>query len=255
MYRVGLIVPSSNVTMETEIPQLLHRHADGYGTRWTFHSSRARLHTVDVKSLACMVDDGERCAAELGDADIDVVVYACLVALMAAGAGAHVTTEKRLHEVLSQGGSTSVPVVSSAGALVRTLDSLGFERVAVIAPYMPNLTRLVIDCMENSGITVVDNISLSVADNRAVGRLDPAALSGHASRLDLRSADAIVLSACVQMPSLPAVQRVQDETGLPVVTAATSTTREILLALGLEPIVPDAGAALGPLSVRTEEPA
>jgi maleate isomerase len=57
------------------------------------------------------------------------------------------------------------------------------------------------------------------------------------------------------MPSLPAVQRVQDETGLPVVTAATSTTREILLALGLEPIVPDAGAALGPLSVRTEEPA
>jgi maleate isomerase len=109
--------------------------------------------------------------------------------------------------------------------------------------------------MENSGVTIVDSISLSVADNRMVGRLDPAALSGHVSRLNLGSADAIVLSACVQMPSLPAVQRVQDETGLPVVTAATSTTREILLALGLEPIVPDAGVALGPLSVRTEEPA
>ena len=245
MRRVGLIVPSSNVTMETEIPQLLGRRADASEEKWSFHSSRARLHTVDAKSLACMLDDGNRCAAELGDADVDVVAYACLVAVMTAGAGAHKETETRLGKVVSNGRSEPVPVVSSAGALVRTLQNLDLRRVAIVAPYKPALTQLVIEYMEGSGITVIDSISLSVTDNRMVGRLDPVALSDHVSKLRLQSAQAIVLSACVQMPSLPMVQPVQDMTGLPVLTAATSTTREILLALGLEASVPNAGVALG----------
>ena len=245
--RVGLIVPSSNITMETEIPQLLRRHADAEDMQWTFHSSRARLHTVDTESLARMLDDGDRCAAELGDADINVVAYACLVAVMASGAGAHEATERRLSGVLAQGRSGPLPVVSSAGALVRTLASLGLRRVAMVAPYRPELTSVVIDYIEGSRLSVVDSVSLSVPDNCMVGRLDPANLPEQVAKLELDSADAIVLSACVQMPSLPMVQSVQDRVGLPVVTAATATVREILLALGLEANVPGAGAALGSL--------
>ena len=39
-HRIGLVVPSSNITVETEIPALLTRHADA---RFTFHSSRMEL--------------------------------------------------------------------------------------------------------------------------------------------------------------------------------------------------------------------
>ena len=56
--------------------------------------------------------------------------------------------------------------------------------------------------------------------------------------------DALVLSCCVQMPSLEVVSTVEDELGTLVVTAATATARSILLSLGLEPVVPNAGAAL-----------
>lgn len=253
MKRIGLIVPSSNTTMETEIPELLRRHSELNGTQWTFHSSRARLHTVDLESLACMVNDGERCVAEVTDADVDVIAYACLVALMSRGAGAHVATEKRFGEVAAESRKNrEIPIVSSAGALVRTLRELGLHRVAIVAPYMPNLTKLVIDYIQSAGIAVVDSISLSVADNLMVGRLDPAALPGYASRLNLSAADGIVLSACVQMPSLSSVQRVQDQTGLPVVTAATATTREILRAMGFEPRIPNAGAALAGDAARQE---
>jgi maleate isomerase len=246
--RIGLIVPSSNTTMETEIPELLRRHGEQYGTSATFHSSRARLHTVDAESLARMVADSDRCAEELGDADVDVVAYACLVAVMAQGPGAHTRVEDRLLAVLGTTRSSDAPMTSSAGALVRTLTDLGLRRVAVVAPYMPALTELVVGYLEDSGISVADSVSLSVADNCAVGRLDPANLPDHVARLDTSGVDGIVLSACVQMPSLPAVQAVEDALGLPVVTAATATTREILLALGLEPQVTGAGAALGTTS-------
>jgi maleate isomerase len=249
--RIGLVVPSSNTTMETEIPELLRRHGELHGSSVTFHSSRARLHTVDAESLARMVADSDRCVAELGDAEVDVVAYACLVAVMVGGPGAHVAVEGRLQAVLRASRSSTAPVTSSAGALVRTLQDLRLRRVALVAPYMPTLTDQVVEYVRRSGVEVADSLSLSVADNCAVGRLDPTNLVQHVKRLDTTAVDGIVLSACVQMPSLPVVQYVEDALGLPVVTAATATTREILLALGLEPNVPGGGAALSPTELAT----
>ena len=43
-YRVGLVVPSSNVTMETEIPALLRAYeAANPGLSFTFHGARMRM--------------------------------------------------------------------------------------------------------------------------------------------------------------------------------------------------------------------
>lgn len=244
--RVGLIVPSSNTTMETELPTLLGRFGRTHGVEFTFHASRARLHRVDAESLARMVDDSDRCAAEVTDADVDVVAYACLVAVMARGPGAHGEVEERLAKIVTDGRSAAARVTSSAGALVRTLPEVGLRRVAVVAPYLPPLTRLVEAYLRDAGIDVVDSVSLGVADNCEVGRLDTSRLPEHVSRLDLSQADGIVLSACVQMPSLDAVDAVEQAFGLPVVTAATATTREILTSLGLPPDVDGGGAALRP---------
>ena len=63
-------------------------------------------------------------------------------------------------------------------------------------------------------------------------------------RLDLKNIDALVLSACVQMPSLAAIQRVEDECGTPVLSASVATTHQMLVKLGLEPKVPNCGTLL-----------
>ena len=47
-----------------------------------------------------------------------------------------------------------------------------------------------------------------------------------------------------QMPSLPAIARVEAMTGKPVVSAAVATTYAMLKALDLERVVPGAGALL-----------
>lgn len=234
--RIGLIVPSSNVTMEAELPELFSRQPD----RVTFHSARMRMTSVTPEALTLMNAHGRRCAAELADADCDVLAYACLVAVMASGPGAHLAAETDL--VAAAGGGT--PVVTSAGALIDGIRSLGARRVAMIAPYAPALTDRVVAYLADAGIEVVDAISLNVTDNRAVGRLDPANLVTLTDRLDLSRSDAIVLSACVQMPSLSALSAAQHRTGLPTLSAATATARSLLLALGREPVLPDAGALL-----------
>ncbi|XVV07635.1 hypothetical protein ACQPW3_20560 [Actinosynnema sp. CA-248983] len=73
---------------------------------------------------------------------------------------------------------------------------------------------------------------------------DPAALVSIARTLDCSSADAIVLSACVQMPSLAAIEVVERESGKPVLSAAVATAHQMMRALGLRAVAPGAGALL-----------
>lgn len=244
-HHIGLIVPSSNLTMETELPRMLRAREEAEpGDRFVFHSSRARMRQVTPEQLRAMNAQAERAARELADARPDVVATACLVAIMAQGPGYHCSAEDSIRDALRAEGSEA-PVVSSAGALLAGLDALKAARVAIITPYMKPLTQKVVDYIEDAGVEIVDALSLEVADNLAVGRLDPQGLREHWRRLDLSRADALVLSACVQMPSLPVVQAVEDEAGLPVLTAATATTYRILSELGLATTVPQAGSLLG----------
>lgn len=135
-------------------------------------------------------------------------------------------------------------MVSSAGALLEGIRALGAARVAIITPYMRPLTQAVADHLTDAGVEMVDSLSLGMSDNLAVAALDPEDLLDHHQRPDLSRADALVLSACVQMPSLPAVQVVEDEVGLRVLSAGTATAYSILSRLGLEPHVPGAGRLL-----------
>lgn len=241
--RVGLIVPSSNTTMETELPELFRRQSEATGQRYTFHSARAGLKQVNREELLAMVDKAGDCARAVSDADVDVIAYACLVAVMAQGPNAHTGSEEVIATAAQENGHPA-EVTSSAGALVRTLQEMGARKIAMVAPYMLPLTQMVREYIEGAGIEVIDAISLEVDDNLAVGALDPHKLPGIARDLKHEGADAIILSACVQMPSLPAVQAVEDELGLPVITAATATTYEILKALGHTPSITGAGGLL-----------
>jgi maleate isomerase len=242
-FRIGQIVPSSNTTMETEIPAMLRRREEIMPERFTFHSSRMRMKKVTKEELAAMDHESIRCAQELSDARVDVMGYACLVAIMSAGPGYHRQSEAKLAAAAAENGGPA-PVVTSAGALIDGLNALGVRKIALIAPYVRSLTDLVIGYIEGEGIKVVDNIALEIPDNLAVGARDPLALLDIAGRLNIADADAIVLSACVQMPSLAAIQPAEERLGRPVVSAAVCTTYKLLNALGLQAQVPGAGRLL-----------
>ena len=248
-YRIGQIVPSSNTTMETELPQIFRAREASQLERFSFHSSRMRMRHVTKEELAKMDSESLRCGAELADARVDVVGYACLVAIMAMGDGYHRASETRLTAAVREAGCDA-GVVTSAGALIDGLAALGAKRISILTPYMPPLTSLVVGYLNAEGIEVVDFKAFGIADNLEVGRRNPETLLEDLEELDTTGVDAVVLSACVQMPSLSALSRAEDRLGLPVVSAASCTARSLLLKLGLAPVVPGFGAALSEKFVR-----
>ena len=243
--RIGQIVPSSNTTMETEVPALLRARETVRPERYTFHSSRMRMHRVVKEELAAMNAQGVRCAAELADARVDVMSTACLVAIMAMGPGYHRTAERELREAALAAGHADARVMTSAGALIDGLNTLGARRIALMAPYSDALTRCVVEYIEAEGFTVQDALNFRIEDNLDVGRRDPMLLLEDLRRLATAGADCVVLSACVQMQSLPAIHEAQRRLGIPVISTAICTVRRMLDLLGQEAVAPNGGALLG----------
>lgn len=243
IYRIGQIVPSSNVTMETEIPAIFKARETLFAEKFTFHSSRMRMKKVTQEELAEMDAMSLKCATELSDAQVDVMGYACLVAIMSMGRGYHCVSEVNLHQQ-TVANNFPTPIVTSAGALINGLKTMGAKQISIITPYMRALTDKVVDYIEHQGIKVKESIALEIPDNLEVAAQDPINLIQIYKQLDLTDVDILVASACVQMPSLAAIDLIETECGIPVTSAAICTTYEMMKKLGLKAQAPIGGRLL-----------
>lgn len=242
-YRIGQIVPSSNITMEAEIPAIFKARETILPERFTFHSSRMAMKKVTKQELEAMDAISLKCAQELSDAHVNVMGYACLVAIMSMGFDYHHVSEKKLHqETINNNFPT--PIVTSAGALINGLKVLGAKKVALIAPYMKPLANMVVDYIEDQGFYIVDFVTLEIPDNLEVAAQDPMNLLDIYKQLDLKDVDVLVASACVQMPSLEAINLLEKEIGIPVTSAAVCTTYEMMNKLDIEAKAPIGGSLL-----------
>ena len=109
---------------------------------------------------------------------------------------------------------------------------------------MKNLAKTVVNYISNEGFEVCDWHTLQIPNNLDVAAHDPKNLIDHAYNLKLDDVDVIVVSACVQMPSLSIIPKLEQITRKPVISAAVCTVYSMLKSLNLEPIVPDAGTLL-----------
>jgi maleate isomerase len=142
-HHIGMIVPSSNLTMETELPRMLRdREAVEPDDRFVFHCSRMRMRHVTPEELRAMNAQTERAALEVADARPDVVATACLVAIMAQGSGYHCTAEDEITGVLRRSGGDGAGGVQRGRPARRHRRARG-RRIAIITPYMKPLTKLV----------------------------------------------------------------------------------------------------------------
>jgi maleate isomerase len=87
-------------------------------------------------------------------------------------------------------------------------------------------------------------VALEIPHNLDVARDDQNELPGIMQGMKIANADVLVLSACVQMPSLAVVPNVEALTGKPVITASIATAYALLRSFTLEPVVPGASALL-----------
>jgi maleate isomerase len=130
---------------------------------------------------------------------------------------------------------TSRPFVTALQAEVEGLQAVGAARVLVASPYPIAQTERRVAILQELGFVVIAQDSLDIERNRTIAQLDPEVVVRQATTLAAGHPEADVLYLpCGSLPVVGVIDRLESETGLPVVTCVQAQVRACLTRAGYE---------------------
>ncbi|MGA9402626.1 maleate cis-trans isomerase family protein [Haladaptatus sp.] len=224
--RLGVVVPSSNTTVEGEFGRVLPEGV-------SLHTARMPLESVTVDELDTMADDAVDCAERLSHADVDTVAYACTTGSLLHGPGFDAELEDALAE------AAGVPAVATALSVKRALSTLDATRIAVVTPYTADLNDREESYLDDAGFEVVDLHGRGITANTDIGSLSPndAYQQVRNTVLDPSTVDAVFVS-CTNYRTFPAIEPLESDLGIPVVTSNQATLWDALGRVSVSADVP-----------------
>ena len=228
--RLGLLVPSSNSTQEPEFSQMLPASV-------SLHTTRLSLANVDPDSTLNIVADLDKEARKLGDADVDMIVFAATAPSTRMGKGYDAQLIKRMTD------ASGKPSTTAATAMLEAFAALHIRRVALAAPWAAQTNAAVAAFLNAYGIEVVNQVAMGVKRNNDIGRLDPETAFVHGREADCKAADAVFL-ACGNWWTAAVTERLEAAVGKPVLTTNNVTIWSALRQIGGHTSVPGFGRLL-----------
>ena len=239
MSRIGLLVPSSNTTVETEFYRALPAGV-------TLHVARLFLTQIAADSILNTVRDLEIQSRNLASADVDVIVLGAAAPSFLKGLGYDRELIRKIEA------ATGKRATTTSTALIEALRYLGVSRVALGAAYDDKVNAIAKSFLEANGVEVLAAHGLGLVDNLVVGRLDVSSAYELARKIDRPDAEAIVL-ACTNWKTMDAIERLERELGKPVVTTTQVSIWAALRAIGGIEGVPGYGRLLRDLTAPSKQ--
>ena len=228
--RLGLIIPSSNTTMESEFYAMLPPEV-------TLHIARLRLREVTVEELTRMEEKIEEEALKLKDAGVEVIGYGCTSGSLFRGKNHDRKIEVRIEKC------SQLPAVATARAVIEALNFLGADKIAVATPYIEQINSLEESFLSLNGFEVVNLKGLGIRSNHQIGKLKADKAYELVKGLQYKKADAIFIS-CTNFLTLPVIKRLEEETKKPVISSNTATLWAMIKRCGISLKVKEAGTLL-----------
>lgn len=216
--RVGLLVPSSNTTIEPEFYRALPDDV-------TLHTARLYLTRIEPASIEKTAQELDRASSYLATADVDVIVLGATAPSFLKGLG----YDRQLMAQITD--TTGTPATTTSTAMLEALSALGVRRVALGSAYTDELNGIAAAFLQANGFEVVGLEGLGYVDNLQVGRLDVETAFETGRRVDSPRADAVLL-ACTNWQSMAIIKRLEDEIRKPVISTTQASIWAALRALG-----------------------
>lgn len=223
MSRIGLLVPSSNTTVEPEFYRVLPKHV-------TLHTARLYLTKIATDSIENLVGDIENQARNLATADVDVVVLGATAPSFLKGLGYDREVAARIQQASGKQATTT------STALIDALRALGVSRLALGAAYDDRVNGIAMQFLQANDFDVVRAKGLGLVDNLVVGRLDSSTARDLAREIDVNEAQAIVL-ACTNWATMDVLEELEQILGKAVISTTQVSIWAALRMIGeVEPL-------------------
>jgi len=222
--RVGLLVPSSNMTMEMDF----HRELPD-----SFEIATARMHLPETTREAEieMIEKWLHHAnMDLNTVRPDITVFGCTSGGSLFGQD---HDRKIMRQIEKETNSEAITILS---ALSEEFELLNAKKLIVITPYVPNLTEAVGNSLREGGLEVLSISGMGITDNLKIARQGAEEIADfvreNVSQEKLRDADCLFLS-CTNLPAVCALPELCAEfPDIPIMTSNLSVINAVRRRLG-----------------------
>ena len=225
---LGLVVLRSDETIETDFRRLMPPSVEWLAKRVP------AAPEVSSASLAAMEDHLTGAAALFPQGmRFDAIGYGCTSGTAQIGAG-------RVADLIGHGAETAA-VTEPVSALIAACKSLGLSRLAILSPYVAQVSERLRQVLNDQGIATPVLGSFNVAEEAAVARIDGASIVAAAESLMQGAAvDALFLS-CTNLRTLDVIDALEARLEKPVLTSNQVLAWHMLQLAGIG--APSRGAA------------
>lgn len=208
-------MPSSNTVMENDL------HAGLPKDRYTVHTARKYLVETTREAEIRMIEDyAPKGAADVGTAELDLFVFGCT----SGGSLFGLDYDRKICRELGE--AANCESLGTISAVNQTLDARGFTKLAIITPYIEDLTQAVAKAAETDARRVVAAHGMNISVNVELTPTPSEIVAFAADRLRGVEFDGVFVS-CTNFRSLEAIPELEAALRAPVVTSNSCVIEQI----------------------------
>ena len=238
--KLAVVLPEGNITCETEFPALAPS-----GLSFHFQRLRREGTALTEASLLSMQGNVDAATQALLMPLPAAMVYACTSGTFLTGHDRHADMALRMQAL------SGVPCITTATAMLRALKRVDAKRILMLTPYPDDINQTECEFLAHHGIEVIRADTFGCTDGDQIRALSWQQVLERARTLQPNAAraDALFLS-CTNMPTLPAIETLEAELGIPVVSSNSVSAWAVLRLAGYRAPIAGIGA-LGKLDYQS----
>lgn len=210
--KIGLIYMASSVVMEAEFHAMAPEGV-------SIHTTRIPLPKASAEGIKTMMTEGplEQAASLLAEAPLDACVFGGTSASFLEGRGFNDVVANRMRKVMGR-----IPVTTASTAALLAMQTLGVKRMTFVGPYIEEVTARGRAFFEANGIEVLSAHGLGITADHELGDVPLERVYAFAKESADAHAQAVFIS-CTNFRSVGAIEALEQDLGIPVVSAIQSS--------------------------------
>ncbi len=215
--RIGLISPVESLT-----ELAFHRYAP---KDVDIRTTRIQMKDKNPRTLFTFCDMMAEAAKVFDGYPQDVIIFGCAGATCIGDKGWDDACSRRIEAASGSPGTTTTT------ATLEAFEALGTKKLAIMAPYPPEVTDIEINYFSLYGYETVARKRLVPLGGEQ--NIDSDTVYAQACEMDLNGADTFFVS-CMAIDTMDAIDRLEQKLGIPVITSHQVSLWSVLRRSGIE---------------------
>ena len=228
--RLGIIVPSGNTLLETELCSL---PINGV----SFHFTRVVNYLDTEEELAAMADQAPNAAELLSHAKVQAIAFGCTSGSFLYGKDYDLKLIKKMSS------KVTVPCITTSTAVIKGLREMKINKVMLFAPYEQWLTQRGVEFLKTNNFEVIGSEHMNLTDSQDLVNVTTEQIVQWVKTKIKKNCDGVFIS-CTCFRGMGTAEQLEKDLGIPVVTSNQAMVWHLLQLSGYSSPVTGYGTLL-----------